>query len=167
MIVSTVSNIVVIILCVGVLVQTTRMIQAFSTFRKTDISETVTALDQATARAAATLSELKYLLATESAANRSGLAAAEALRDELSVMVGVGNSVAERIMEAAATVAPASTADAPPAPAAEASADHPLPTGPAVKAAKPVPAPRPAARRKPARPAAKPAPAPALLAEGQ
>lgn len=113
MIFSTFSNIVVIILCVGVLVQTTRMILAFQTFRKSDIGQTVAALDHAAARAGSVLTELRNMLATEAAANSRSLSHAEALRDELSVMVGVGNSVAERIMEAAATTAPAAHADGP------------------------------------------------------
>ncbi|QJU57446.1 hypothetical protein HL653_06250 [Sphingomonas sp. AP4-R1] len=100
-----ISNIVVSILCVGVLIQVTRMSLALRTLQRSDIGETVAALDHATARATATLAEFQRALAAESAANHRSLSSGEALRDELSVMVGVGNNIADRIMEAAATVA--------------------------------------------------------------
>lgn len=108
-----ISNIVVSILCVGVLIQVTRMSLALRTLQRSDIGETVAALDHATARATATLAEFQRVLAAESAANHRSLASGEALRDELSVMVGIGNNIADRIMEAAATVATPNWADAP------------------------------------------------------
>jgi hypothetical protein len=108
-----ISNIVVSILCVGVLIQVTRMSLALSTLQRSDIGETVAALDHATARATATLAEFQRALAAESAANQRSLSSGEALRDELSVMVGIGNNIADRIMDAAATVATPHWADAP------------------------------------------------------
>jgi hypothetical protein len=54
------------------------------------------------------------------------VAASEALRDELSVMVGIGNAVAERILEAAATQKPAQAAE----PAKETSARRKSPRKP-------------------------------------
>lgn len=113
MILTTASNIVVSLLCVGVLIQVTRMIFALRTFQRSDIGQTVAALDHATERAAAALSELRHVLATEVAANNRSLSNGEALRDELSVMVGVGNNIADRIMEAAAAAAPAGPGLAP------------------------------------------------------
>jgi hypothetical protein len=113
MILTTASNIVVSLLCVGVLIQVTRMIFALRTFQKSDIGQTVAALDHATERATAALSALRHVLATEVAANNRSLSTGEALRDELSVMVGVGNNIADRIMEAAAAAAPAGGSGAP------------------------------------------------------
>ncbi|WP_380874019.1 hypothetical protein ACFB49_45300 [Sphingomonas sp. DBB INV C78] len=95
-------NILLMLLCVAVLVQSARMIRSFDAIKSGDLGETVKQLDNATAQARAVLAELKTILATDGAASVRTIQSGESLRDELSVMVGIGNAVAERIMDAAA-----------------------------------------------------------------
>lgn len=104
----TVINASLVVVCLAVLVQSWRMERRMKAFRETQLHESVSQLDNATAQARIVLGELKKLLATEGLAHATSLSNAEALRDELSVMVGIGNAVAERIVEAAAKTGPAS-----------------------------------------------------------
>jgi len=62
----------------------------------------VTQIDRATSQARVVLGDLKRVLSTDGAAQASAIAAAEEIRDELTLMVGIGNAVADRIMDAAA-----------------------------------------------------------------
>lgn len=94
-------NLLLALLCAAVLVQSARMMRSFNAIRSGDLAETVKQLDRATAQARGVLAELKTILATDGAATTRTIASGETLRDELSVMVGIGNAVAERIMEAA------------------------------------------------------------------
>lgn len=95
------SNLILMLLCVAVIVQTLRMAKGIRDIRSSSLNESVTQLDRATGQARAVLTELKALLATDATAQSRAIADGEALRDELSLMVGIGNAVAERIMEAA------------------------------------------------------------------
>lgn len=99
---ATFTNILLMLLCVAVLVQSARMMRSFNAIKSGDLGETVRQLDRATAQARLVLAELKTILATDGAATSRTIASGESLRDELSVMVGIGNAVAERIMDAAA-----------------------------------------------------------------
>lgn len=96
------SNLVLMLLCVAVIVQTLRMAKGIRDIRSSTLNEGVVQLDRATAQARAALTEFKAVLASDVLAQSRAMAHGEALRDELSVMVGIGNAVAERIMEAAA-----------------------------------------------------------------
>lgn len=98
----TVSNLVLVALCIAVIVQSLRMSKGIREIRSSSLNEGVEHLDAATARAQAVLLELKSVLAAASAAQNRAMANGEALREELSVVVGIGNAVAERIIEAAA-----------------------------------------------------------------
>jgi hypothetical protein len=98
---ASVTNILLMLLCVSVLVQSTRMIRSFRAVRSGNLNEVVEHLDRATDQARAVLMDLRRLLATEGQASARAIASAEILRDELSVMVGIGNAVADRIVEAA------------------------------------------------------------------
>lgn len=98
---ATFTNLVLMALCVAVLIQCARMMRSFNAIKSGDLGETVKQLDRATAQARAVLAELKTILATDGAATTRTIASGESLRDELSVMVGIGNAVAERIVEAA------------------------------------------------------------------
>lgn len=95
------SNLVLAILCVAVVVQSVRMIQKFNALKSSDLGETVKSLDRATAQARQVLAELKQILETDGAASIRTIQSGENLREELTVMVGIGNAVAERILEAA------------------------------------------------------------------
>jgi hypothetical protein len=114
----TLINAIMIALCAAVIVQTMRMAKSLREIRASALNESVARLEHATDQARAVLGHMKALLATEVVAQGRAVAAGEALRDELSVMVGIGNAVAERILEAAATQKPAQAAE----PAKEASA---------------------------------------------
>ena len=95
----TFTNILVTMLCIAVLVQSVRILRSFRNFSDGDLKSTVPALDIATAQARAVLSELKDTLRTDCAATARTLAEAETLREELTLMIGIGNAVAERIVE--------------------------------------------------------------------
>lgn len=98
----TFSNAMVMLLCVAVIVQTLRVSKSIRDLRATSLNDSVTQLERATGQARAVLGELRTLLANEAVAQSRGAAKSEVLRDELAVMVGIGNSVADRIMEAVA-----------------------------------------------------------------
>lgn len=98
----TFSNAMVMLLCVAVIVQTLRVSKSIRDLRAISLNDSVAQLERATGQARAVLGELRTLLANEAVAQSRGAANSEALRDELAVMVGIGNSVADRIMEAVA-----------------------------------------------------------------
>ncbi len=114
------TNLIVAALCLGVILQSARMIRNIRQVQTGDLGDTIKSLDRATAQARAVLGELKDVLLTDGAANARSIATGETLRDELSVMVGIGNAVADRIMEAASKPAepaePASVAQPQPSP---------------------------------------------------
>ncbi|GFE73374.1 MULTISPECIES: DUF6468 domain-containing protein [Novosphingobium] len=99
---ATTINVVLILLCVSVLVQSARMSRRLRTLRDTQLAEGVAQLERATGQARAVLGDLKRVLSTDGQAQATAIAAAEEIRDELTLMVGIGNAVADRIMEAAA-----------------------------------------------------------------
>ena len=103
MIFATTTNLILVFLCAAVLVQSTRVMRSFRDLKSGSLGDTVKSLDRATAQARFVLGELKDLLSTDGTANARAIASGESLREELSVMVGIGNAVAERIMEAATT----------------------------------------------------------------
>lgn len=135
MIFATVTNLILIGLCPAVLVQSARVMRSFHDVKSGDLGDTVKSLDRATTQARVVLAELKELLSTDGAANARTIALGENLRDELSVMVGIGNAVAERIMDSATAAGEAgkrqAEADAPRKPAPKASSKR----GPRVPAA--------------------------------
>jgi hypothetical protein len=94
-------NILTIICCVAVFVQCTRLIRRLHTMRDGSLRGMVTALDRATAAARAVLQDLRLTLVDDLSAHEEVARDATVIRDELVVLVGIGNSVAERISEAA------------------------------------------------------------------
>lgn len=100
---ATFSNVVLMVLCIVVIVQSVRLTKSFQAIRSSSLNDSVVQLDRATAQAQAVLAELKTILATEGVTQTRVIREGEALRDELSVMVGIGHSVADRIMDAVAT----------------------------------------------------------------
>ncbi|WIW90553.1 hypothetical protein K3M67_21365 (plasmid) [Sphingobium sp. V4] len=99
---ATFSNAILMLLCMAVIVQTLRLSRSVRELRSSALHDSVAQLERATGQARAVLGELKMMLATEVVAQSRAAASSEALRDELSVMVGIGNAVAERILEAVA-----------------------------------------------------------------
>lgn len=99
---ATTTNIVTIILCIAVLVQSARMMRSLAALKSVDLPTMVTALDAATGQARLVLSELKEVLRKDGEPNMRALARAEAIRDELGVMVGIANATADRLLESSA-----------------------------------------------------------------
>ena len=95
------TNIITILFCLAVLVQSVRLTRSLKQVRESQLDRTVGALDLATAKARGVLSELKDTLSTEGAANALSVGEAKEVREELHVMVGIANAMAERLMEAA------------------------------------------------------------------
>ena len=96
---ATFTNIILIILCCAVLVQSVRMMRSFQAVKNGGLKDMVSALEKATAQARLVLADMKETLRTDCAANARTVAQAEEIREELTVMVGIANAVAERILE--------------------------------------------------------------------
>ena len=101
-------NIITIIFCLAVLVQSVRMMRSLDAVKGNSLPQMVQALDTATAQAKLVLSELKETLRTDAASTARALSSAESIRDELTVMVGIANATADRLLE---TAVPAAGAD--------------------------------------------------------
>ena len=109
------TNVITILFCIAVLIQSVRMMRSLNQVREGQLDRTVGALDTATAKALGVLSELKATLSTEGAANARTLGEAREVREELRVMIGIANAMAERLIEAATSrPAEAPTQDAAP-----------------------------------------------------
>ena len=106
------TNLITIMLCLAVLVQSVRMMRGLDGMKTGQLSELVDALDQATNKARGVLSELKRELSTEGVANIRALEEGKEIRDELNLIVGIANAMAERLVEAAAPVGKAPIKDA-------------------------------------------------------
>ena len=94
------SNLLLALLCLGVIVQTRRLMGRLRTVTDGSMQATVAALDKATAEARAVLEGLRRLLADDGAAVARNVAAARALQDELGVLIGLADAMAERLVEA-------------------------------------------------------------------
>ncbi|MXP10423.1 DUF6468 domain-containing protein [Pseudoblastomonas halimionae] len=140
------TNVITILFCLAVLIQSVRMLRSLKQMREAQFDRTVGALDTATAKASAVLSELKGTLTTDGAANLRALSEAREVREELNLMVGIANAMAERLVEAASdgsdgkgspASAPAKTSRKPrTAPARKAKATKPKADKPATGRAK-------------------------------
>jgi hypothetical protein len=107
---ATTINIVTIILCLAVLVQSARMMRSLAALKAADLPAMVAALDVATGQARRVMSELRDMLVREGEPSMRALADAGAIRDELGVMVGIANATADRLLECAAVArTPAAT----------------------------------------------------------
>jgi hypothetical protein len=94
------TNFLVMMLCVAVLVQSVRMMRSLKAVKEGALKETVAALDNATREAKIVLGELKKTLQNDCAHNARTLVDGGKMLEELTMMIGIGNSVAERIVEA-------------------------------------------------------------------
>lgn len=94
------ANVLTIILCLAVLVQSVRMMRSLRTVKDGALTEVVTALEKATTGARAVLSEMKATLGTDCAQHARLVDQARELRDELSVMTGIADAACERIINA-------------------------------------------------------------------
>ena len=146
---ATLSNIATIMFCIAVLVQSVRMMRCLRDMKGDEFGAVVAALDAATAEARSVLADLRETLRTDCAANARVIASGTTMREELTVMTGIADAVAERLLEAvgkssearpkpAARATPAAKA-AHPAEQAPTSTPTPTPT-PTLLASPPTPA---------------------------
>jgi hypothetical protein len=96
------------ILCVGVMVQTVRLMRRLALIADGRLGEAVGALDSATREARTVLSGLRQALGGDGAAVAREVMAARALSEELRVMIGIADAMAERLAESG-TAEPAPT----------------------------------------------------------
>jgi len=94
------ANVLTMILCMAVLVQSVRMMRSLRTVKDGALTEVVGALEKATSQARAVLSDMKSTLGTECAQHARLVGQARDLRDELSDMIGIADSACERIVNA-------------------------------------------------------------------
>ena len=97
------SQLITILLCIGVIVQATRMMRELKAVTNGDMSAVVTGLDRATLQASAVLADLKRTLGTDGAALAQALADGQELQEELTMLIGIANSMAERLVDAGKT----------------------------------------------------------------
>lgn len=96
------------ILCVGVMVQTVRLMRRLRLIADGRLGEAVSALDSATREARTVLAGLRQALGGDGAAVAREVMAARALSEELRVMIGIADAMAERLAESgSADIAPA------------------------------------------------------------
>lgn len=94
------ANVLTMILCMAVLVQSVRMMRSLRTVKDGALTDVVGALEKATAQARAVLSDMKATLGTDCAQHARLVTQARDLRDELSDMIGIADSACERIVGA-------------------------------------------------------------------
>ncbi|MEG3144374.1 hypothetical protein U1839_06870 [Sphingomonas sp. RT2P30] len=100
------SNILTMMFCAAVLVQSVRMIRCLRAVKGVAFGTMVAALDTSTAEARAVLADLRETLRVDCAANARVIATGTAMREELTVMAGIADAVAERIVEAVGKTTP-------------------------------------------------------------
>ena len=96
---ATTINIVTMMFCLAVLVQSVRMMRSLQAVKDGGLGEVIEALDRSTAQAREVLSELKVALAQCVGSGRV-VAEGKDLAEELGVMIGIANASAERLVEA-------------------------------------------------------------------
>lgn len=98
---ATMTNIATMILCVAVLIQTVRLMGMLATVKGGALTEMVKSLEVATAEARRVLAGLSALLQGDVAKTSRTLVEGKTMMEELTIMTGIANAIAERIVEAA------------------------------------------------------------------
>ncbi len=93
------TNIVTMLFCLAVLVQSVRMMRSLKTVQDGALSTVIDTLDLATAQARQVLDEFKATLATCAASERI-VREGQDMAEELSVMIGIADASAERLVKA-------------------------------------------------------------------
>ena len=106
------ANVLTMIFCMAVLVQSVRMMRSLRTVKDGALTEVVTALEKATAGARSVLSEMKSTLGTDCAQHARLVDQARDLRDELSDMIGIADAACERVVNAVGLANAVRSADA-------------------------------------------------------
>lgn len=94
------SNILTMLLCIGVIVQAGRTVRQLRAIRKSELGAVVAGLDLATHQAGLVLADIRRTLGTEGTALAQALSDGKELREELTMLIGIANSMAERLVEA-------------------------------------------------------------------
>lgn len=111
---ATMTNIATMILCIAVLIQTVRLMAMLATVKGGALTDMVKALDVATHEARQVMAGLSALLQTDVAQTSRTLIEGKTMVEELTIMTGIANAIAERIVDAAsASNGPAGPADSP------------------------------------------------------
>ena len=138
---ATMTNIATMILCIAVLIQTVRLMTMLATVKGGALTDMVKALDVATHEARQVMAGLSALLQGDVAQTSRTLIEGKTMVEELTIMTGIANAIAERIVDAAsASNGPAGHAD----PQADSQAD---PQAEPQPEAMPAPAAPPRSRR--------------------
>lgn len=98
---ATLSNIATILFCIAVLVQTVRLMRCLELITSGALTEVIGALDTSTAEARRVLGRLTDLLRSDVATNARALDQGKSMLEELTVMTGIANAIAERIVDVA------------------------------------------------------------------
>ncbi len=106
------ANVLTMIFCMAVLVQSVRMMRSLRTVKDGALTEVVTALEKATSGARSVLSEMKSTLGTDCAQHARLVEQARDLRDELSDMIGIADAACERVVNAVGLANAVRSADA-------------------------------------------------------
>lgn len=108
-----VTSMILIVLCSGVMFQTLRLTKLLRDMRPSEFAKIIAPIDQSTAASRAMLDELRLSLAAEAEEQAATLESSmkvrrelDALREELSIIIGVGDSVADRITAAIGAATP-------------------------------------------------------------
>lgn len=108
-----VTSMILIVLCSGVMFQTLRLTRLLRAMRPSEFAKVIAPIDQSTAASRAMLDELRLSLAAEAEEQAATLESSlkvrrelDALREELSIIIGVGDSVADRITAAISAATP-------------------------------------------------------------
>lgn len=96
-----VSNILTMIFCIAVLVQSVRLMRAFDAVKGGALTDVVSALNVSTGEARRVLGSLTDLLRGDVAITARTISEGKAMIEELAVMTGIANAIAERIIDAA------------------------------------------------------------------
>lgn len=97
---STFTNVITILFCSAVLFQSVRLLRCLREVKGDAFGAMVATLDSSTAQARSVLADLRETLRVDCAANARVIATGTAMREELTVMAGIADAVAERIVEA-------------------------------------------------------------------
>lgn len=94
------------ILCAGVIVQTVRLMRRLALVADGRLGEAVAALDAATREARTVLGGLRQALGGDGAAVAREVLAARELSEELRMMIGIADAMAERLSDAGSDPTP-------------------------------------------------------------
>lgn len=97
---ATAADIATMFFCAAVLVQTLRLMRLLKLMRDSGFGDMVGALERATAEARQVLGRLTELMRGDVAVTTQTLADGQRMIEELTVMTGIANAVADRIVDA-------------------------------------------------------------------